>query len=64
MATSKNPIIRFVQEAFMELHKVTWPTRKEAINLFFIVIVITLILIAFITVIDWFFASSYNFLIQ
>lgn len=63
MATSNNPIVRFVQEAFQELNKVTWPTRRQTFDLFLIVIAITAILTAFITVIDWFFAASYQFLI-
>jgi len=63
MATSKNPAIRYVQEAFEELNKVTWPTRKQSFDLFLIVLAITLILIGFITFIDWIFSASYQYLI-
>lgn len=63
MATSKNRVIRFVEEAFAELNKVTWPTKSQAFNLFLIVVIITILVTAYITVFDWLFAAGYKFLI-
>lgn len=40
---SQNPIINFFREVGMEIKKITWPTRQEAIKYTFTVVVITLI---------------------
>jgi preprotein translocase SecE subunit len=38
-----NVITQYLQEALEELHKVRWPTRKQAIRLSWIVILFTLV---------------------
>ncbi|MFA5177978.1 MAG: preprotein translocase subunit SecE [Candidatus Paceibacterota bacterium] len=40
---SQNPIINFFREVGMEIKKITWPTRQEAVKYTFTVVVITLI---------------------
>lgn len=43
----------YFQEALSELHRVTWPTRKQAINSTIIVLAFTLVVSLVITLIDW-----------
>ncbi|MFA5009068.1 MAG: preprotein translocase subunit SecE [Candidatus Paceibacterota bacterium] len=50
---SQNPIINFFREVGMEIKKITWPTRKEAIKYTFTVIVITLIVALFLGFFDF-----------
>lgn len=38
-----NVITQYLQEALEELHKVRWPTRKQAIRLSWIVILFTFV---------------------
>jgi preprotein translocase subunit SecE len=47
-----NAIQRYFKETMGELRKVTWPTRKEAINLTIVVIIVTLAMSAFLGVLD------------
>ena len=35
-----NAIVRFYRETMGELHKVSWPTREEALNLTMIVVIV------------------------
>lgn len=48
-----NPVIRYFKESKEELGKVTWPTRREAVNHTFLVIVISLAFAAFFGFIDF-----------
>jgi preprotein translocase subunit SecE len=50
---SQNPIINFFREVGMEIKKITWPTKKEAIKYTFTVIVITLIVALFLGLFDF-----------
>jgi len=50
---SQNPIINFFREVGMEIKKITWPTRKEAIKYTFTVIVFTLIVALFLGLFDF-----------
>ena len=52
----------FLQEARIELKKVTWPTRNEVIKLSFVVISISLIIAFYIGLLDIVFAKLLEFL--
>lgn len=57
MNLKENKITKFLKEVKAELKKVTWPTKKQAINLTLIVIVVTLIVAAFIGALDYSFSK-------
>ena len=46
-------VLRFLAEARMELKKVKWPTRKELLASTAVVIVLTLVVAAFLGVVDF-----------
>ncbi len=50
----------FFKESRAELRKVTWPTREEAMNLTAAVIVMTVVIAAFLGIID----AVLNFLVK
>jgi len=52
-------IRRFYRETVGELRKVTWPTRQEAINLSFIVIMVTFGMSAFLGIVDFLFTRLF-----
>jgi len=56
-----NPI-QFVREAWSELKKVVWPTRREVIRITFAVIVLSLIVAAFLGGIDFGLTELFKFL--
>lgn len=45
--------INYLKESKAELHKVTWPTKKEAINATILVIIISFLVAAFLGTIDY-----------
>ena len=47
-----NRIRRFLQEAWSELKKVTWPTRDQVRNLTVLVFAISIVIGVYITVLD------------
>ena len=52
-------IRRFYRESVGELRKVTWPTRQEATNLTFIVIIVTFGMSAFLGIVDFLFSRLF-----
>ena len=52
-------IRRFYRETVGELRKVTWPTRQEATNLTFIVIMVTFGMSAFLGIVDFLFTRLF-----
>ena len=44
--TEKKPnrLVEYIREARAELRRVTWPTREEALNLTWIVLVVTVVM--------------------
>jgi preprotein translocase subunit SecE len=56
----ENAIVRYLRETWFELRKVSWPTRKEAVNLTIIVIVVTTFLSIILSVMDWIFQSLFG----
>ena len=55
-------IRRFLDEAWSELKKVTWPTREETRNLTIIVFLVSLVVGLYITVFDAIFSQAVKFL--
>ena len=55
-----NAIIRYFRETWFELRKVSWPTRREAVNLTVVVIVVTTVLSLILGVMDWVFSSAFG----
>jgi len=53
-----NKIAKYLAETKAELLKVTWPTRQQAIRLTLAVIFFSIILAAFIGVMDFIFSQS------
>ena len=57
-----NAIQRYFKETMGELHKVTWPTRKEATNLTIVVIIVTLTMSAFLGILDLIYTRIFTFI--
>jgi preprotein translocase subunit SecE len=58
--SQENAIIRYFRETWFELKKVSWPTRKEAVNLTIIVVVVTTFLAIILAVLDWLFQMGFG----
>jgi preprotein translocase subunit SecE len=55
VATATRPsggIVRFAQESWSELRKVTWPTQEQVIRLTLLVVVISVLISAYIFAFD------------
>ena len=63
--STKQPggIRRFYRETVGELHKVTWPTRQEAINLTIIVVIVTFGMSAFLGIVDYLYTRLFALII-
>ncbi|MEA3328281.1 MAG: preprotein translocase subunit SecE [Candidatus Omnitrophota bacterium] len=59
-----NKIVGFLKEARTELKKVSWPTKDELIGSTVIVIVVTLLLVTFIGICDYFLSRGIGLLIR
>jgi len=57
-------IRRFIDEAWSELKKVSWPTREQTRNLTILVFVVSLAVGVYITVFDFIFFQAVNALNQ
>ena len=58
-----NAIVRYLRETWFELKKVSWPTRKEAINLTAMVIVVATFLAIVLSLMDWIFSSGFSLIL-
>lgn len=58
-----NAVVRYVRETRLELGKVSWPTRKEALNLTVIVLVVTVAMAAFLGSLDFIFTKFFQLVI-
>ncbi len=59
-----NAIKRYLNETIGELRKVSWPTRKEAINLTIVVLVVTLSMSAFLGLLDLLFSNLFSLILS
>jgi preprotein translocase subunit SecE len=55
-----NRIVQYVRETWFELRKVSWPTRREAINLTGIVIAVTTFLAIVLGGMDWVYSTIFG----
>ncbi|MBN1661711.1 MAG: preprotein translocase subunit SecE [Anaerolineae bacterium] len=53
----ENRIVQYLRDTWFELKKVSWPTRKEAINLTIIVVAVTSFLAIVLGLMDWLFSA-------
>ena len=53
---SQNRVQRYFRETIGELRKVSWPTRKEAINLTIVVLIVTFTMGAILGLLDFFYS--------
>jgi len=58
----QNPVVRYYRETIGELKKVTWPTRREALNLTWIVLGVTFAMSAFLGLLDVLFNRLFGLL--
>ena len=58
-----NAIVRYFRDTRLELGKVSWPTRKEAINLTIIVMAVTVAMAAFLGLLDFGFTKVFELII-
>jgi preprotein translocase subunit SecE len=56
-------IKQFVRETTGELRKVSWPTRKEALNLTWIVLIVISVMAIFLGALDWIYARFFALLL-
>ena len=61
--SDQNAIQRYFRETSGELRKVSWPTRREAIGLTWIVIIVMLIMAAILGGLDWVFFRFFAWLL-
>lgn len=59
---SVGPIRKFWKETIGELRKVSWPSRREAVNLTGIVIVVMILMAAFLGGLDYAFLQFFTWL--
>jgi preprotein translocase subunit SecE len=58
-----NRLTRYFKETWYELKKVSWPTRREAINLTLMVIAVTTFLAIVLGLMDWLFKGGLSLLV-
>jgi preprotein translocase subunit SecE len=58
-----NAVVRYFRETRAELGKVSWPTRREALNLTLIVLAVTLTMAAFLGSLDYVFTQFFELVI-
>ena len=58
-----NRLTRYFKETWYELKKVSWPTRREAVNLTGMVVAVTIFLAIVLAVMDWLFKGGLSLLV-
>jgi len=56
----ENSIAQYFRETYFELKKVSWPTRREAVNLTVIVILVTTFLSIVLGLLDWMYSLIFG----
>lgn len=62
-ATKELGIVRYLRETRAELRKVTWPTRKEALNLTYIVLGVTVVFAIVFGLLDALFSQIFQLIV-
>lgn len=58
-----NAVTQYLRETWYELKKVSWPTRKEAVNLTLMVIAVTSFLAVVLGIMDWIFSAAFSLIL-
>ena len=58
-----NAVTQYLRETWYELKKVSWPTRKEAVNLTLMVISVTSFLAIVLGIMDWMFSWAFGLIL-
>ena len=58
-----NAVVRYFRETRIELGKVSWPTRREALNLTAVVLVVTTVMAIFLGSLDYVFTLLFELII-
>ncbi len=56
-------ILRYLRETRAELRKVSWPTQKEALNLTYIVLLVTLVFALVLGALDYVFSLIFQLIL-
>lgn len=59
-----NAIRRYINETVGELRKVSWPTRREAINLTLVVVAVTFVMSLYLGLLDFIFLRLFALLLS
>lgn len=59
----QNAVQRYFSETVGELRKVSWPTRKEAINLTIIVVIVVIVMSIFLGTLDFIYGQFFDFIL-
>ncbi|MDD3067162.1 MAG: preprotein translocase subunit SecE [Candidatus Gracilibacteria bacterium] len=59
-----NILLRYIRDAVSELHRVTWPTRAQAVRISLIVLGVTLFFAFALGFLDTFLAAGYKLLLS
>ena len=62
-AKRENALLRYFKKTWVELKKVNWPTRREALNLTLIVLAVTTFMAVFLGAIDLFFTWAFGLIL-
>jgi preprotein translocase subunit SecE len=60
----ENAVVKYFKETRAELRKVSWPSRKDAVNLTIIVMSVTIAMAAFLGVVDFLFSRLFSLIIR
>ena len=63
-ALLRNPFTRGLAESYVELRKVTWPTREAAWNMTIIVVVVSAVMAALLALSDWGLGHALTYLVN
>ncbi|MEA2088376.1 MAG: preprotein translocase subunit SecE [Patescibacteria group bacterium] len=56
MGIANNKLVKYIYGSYVEMKKVTWPTRPETVRLTMAVILISLVIAAFLGFLDFMFS--------
>ncbi|MGB0384743.1 MAG: preprotein translocase subunit SecE [Ardenticatenaceae bacterium] len=60
----ENPVVRYLKEVRSEMSKVIWPSREEALNLTWMVLIVMVAMGVFLGLADYIFSGLVQFLIS
>lgn len=59
-----NALRRYINETVGELRKVTWPTRREAVNLTLVVVAVTFVMSLYLGLLDFLFLRLFALILS